>query len=174
MISLDPYAEDNGATVVVTKSHKWGPERVPTREEAVPVVMPRGSIVYFLGTLWHGGGQNRSAHERRALTVQYCQPWVRPIENQTLAVDFEKLPEIPKQIVDMLGYQVCKPFIGFADGRSPLKAAQKHLGRWKRGVAVQSTIRNPSFATTPLSPGKIKKAPPKLTNFTYMKVSLNG
>jgi hypothetical protein len=38
----------------------------------------------------------------------------------------------------------------------------------------QNTIHNPSFATTPLSPGKIKKAPPKLTNFTYMKVSLNG
>jgi hypothetical protein len=35
------------------------------------------------------------------------------------------------------------------------------------------TIHNPSFATTPLSPGKIKKAPPKLINFTYTKVSLN-
>jgi hypothetical protein len=29
------------------------------------------------------------------------------------------------------------------------------------------TIHNPSFATTPLSPGKIKKPPPKLTNYTY-------
>ncbi|OBS15410.1 hypothetical protein FPOA_13748 [Fusarium poae] len=35
------------------------------------------------------------------------------------------------------------------------------------------TIHNPSFATTPLSPGKIKKVPPKLINFTYTKVSLN-
>jgi hypothetical protein len=30
-----------------------------------------------------------------------------------------------------------------------------------------NTIHNPSFATTPLSPGKIKIVPPKLINFTY-------
>jgi hypothetical protein len=29
-------------------------------------------------------------------------------------------------------------------------------------------------STTPLSPGKIKKAPPKLINFTYTKISLNA
>jgi hypothetical protein len=41
--------------------------------------------------------------------------------------------------------------------------------RTKKGY----TIHNPSFATTPLSPCKIKKVPPKLINFTYTKVSLN-
>ncbi|KAG4269019.1 hypothetical protein FPRO04_12368 [Fusarium proliferatum] len=46
---------------------------------------------------------------------------------------------------------------------------------WRlRDTSAGHTIHNPSFATTPLSPGKIKKAPPKLTNFNYMKVSLNG
>jgi hypothetical protein len=35
---------------------------------------------------------------------------------------------------------------------------------------LKLTIHNPSFATTPLSPGKIKKAPPKLTNFTYTEL----
>ncbi|KAL5583886.1 hypothetical protein FOVSG1_015237 [Fusarium oxysporum f. sp. vasinfectum] len=136
MISLDEYTEFNGSTVVVPKSHEWGPDPTPSRAQAVPVIMPRGSIVFFLGTLWHGGGQNKSNKERRALTVQYCQPWVRPIESQILAVDFEKLPEIPKQIVDMMGYQVGRPFIGFVDGESPLKAAQKHLERWKKSKAM--------------------------------------
>ncbi|KAH7261635.1 phytanoyl-CoA dioxygenase family protein [Fusarium tricinctum] len=129
MVALDAYTENNGATVIVPKSHEWGSDRIPTRSEAIPVVMPKGSVVFFLGTLWHGGGQNRSEHERRALTVQYCQPWVRPIENQILAVDFEKLSQIPKQIVNMLGYEVCKPFIGFANGQSPLKAAQRYIKR---------------------------------------------
>ncbi|KAH6692245.1 phytanoyl-CoA dioxygenase family protein [Plectosphaerella plurivora] len=129
MIALDPYTATNGATVVVPKSHTWGSDRVPRRDEAIPVVMPRGSIVYFLGTLWHGGGRNTSTGERHALTVQYCQPWIRTIENQFLAVDFEKLPEIPKRIVDLMGYQVGAPFIGHVDGMSPRKAAERHLQR---------------------------------------------
>ncbi|KAH7205116.1 uncharacterized protein BKA55DRAFT_629165 [Fusarium redolens] len=140
MISLDAYTEFNGSTVVVPKSHEWGPDRIPSRAEALPVVMPRGSIVFFLGTLWHGGGQNTSDHERRALTVQYCQPWVRPIENQILAVNFGRLPEIPKHIVDMMGYQVGKPFIGFVNGESPLKAAQRHLKRWKESNVISSKL----------------------------------
>jgi hypothetical protein len=44
---------------------------------------------------------------------------------------------------------------------------------WTCEFYNKGTIHNPSFATTPLSPGKIKKAPPKLINFTYTKVSLN-
>ncbi|CAJ0538632.1 Ff.00g066490.m01.CDS01 [Fusarium sp. VM40] len=140
MVALDAYTEDNGATVIVPKSHEWGHDRIPTRSEAIPVVMPKGSVVFFLGTLWHGGGQNQSEHERRALTVQYCQPWVRPIENQILAVDFEKLSQIPKQIVDMLGYEVCKPFIGFVNGQSPLKAAQRYIKRREEIEAKSSKL----------------------------------
>ena len=140
MIALDPYTSTNGATVVVPKSHVWGADRVPSREEAVPVVMPKGSIVYFLGTLWHGGGRNCSDSDRRALTVQYCQPWIRTIENQFLAVDFEKLPEIPKRIVDLLGYQVGAPFIGHVDGMSPRKAAERHLQRWEARRLSRSKI----------------------------------
>ncbi|KAK7710486.1 hypothetical protein SLS64_000176 [Diaporthe eres] len=127
MVALDPYTETNGATVVVPGSHTWGAEPIPQPSEAQPVVMPRGSIVYFLGTLWHGGGHNRSDAARRALTVQYCQPWLRQLENHFIAVDWEKLPQIPKQIVDMMGYQVGSPFIGFVDGASPRKAVERRL-----------------------------------------------
>ncbi|KAF4976230.1 hypothetical protein FZEAL_7068 [Fusarium zealandicum] len=133
MVALDPYTETNGSTVVIPKSHKWDDTRVPKRSEAIPVVMPRGSIVFFLGTLWHGGGHNQSDADRQALTVQYCQPWIRPIENQFLGVDWEKLQEIPKQIVDLMGYQVGSPFIGFVDGASPTKAVEKHLRRYGVG-----------------------------------------
>lgn len=129
MVALDPYTELNGATVVVPESHTWGADRVPQVSETRPVVMPRGSLVYFIGTLWHGGGQNRSDAARRALTVQYCQPWLRQLENYFIAVDWEKLPQIPKQIVDMMGYQVGSPFIGFVDGVNPRKAVEQRLKR---------------------------------------------
>lgn len=129
MVALDPYTEDNGATVVVPKSHTWGAEPIPTRDQAVPVTMPKGSLVYFLGTIWHGGGQNRTSKERRALTVQYCQPWIRPFENQFVCVDWEKLNDIPPKLVDIMGYQVGAPFLGYADGTSPRKVVDRYLKR---------------------------------------------
>jgi hypothetical protein len=56
--------------------------------------------------------------------------------------------------------------VGFA-GISPYIVCSDYVR------SIKGTIHNPSFATTPLSPGKIKKVPPKLINFTYTKVSLN-
>ncbi|KAG8410710.1 hypothetical protein J3458_016810 [Metarhizium acridum] len=81
MVALDDYTPTNGATVIIPSSHTLGPS-APSPSEAVPVVMPAGSVVYFLGTAWHGGGKNTSDGDRLALTVQYCQPWIRPFENQ--------------------------------------------------------------------------------------------
>ncbi|KAG5742693.1 hypothetical protein H9Q70_014575 [Fusarium xylarioides] len=138
MIALDSYTKTNGATVVVPKSHTWDSNRVPTPEEAQPVIMEKGSVVYFLGTLWHGGGKNVSEKERRALTVQYCQPWVRPLENQILAVDWEKLNDIPPRLVYMLGYQVGAPFVGYVDGISPRRAVERKM-RAKQAVNSYNT-----------------------------------
>jgi ectoine hydroxylase-related dioxygenase (phytanoyl-CoA dioxygenase family) len=94
--------------------------------------MPAGSIMFFLSTLWHGGGQNTSGESRLAVTVQYCQPWVRPMENQLLAVDWEKLDGIHPRIVAMMGYKVGMPFIGYVDGRSPRTRVAELLDRWSR------------------------------------------
>lgn len=81
-------------------------------------------MVYFLGTVWYRGGKNVSEKERRALTVQYCQPCVRPLENQIRVVDWERLNEIPPRLVDMLGHKVRAPFLGYGDGISPRRAVK--------------------------------------------------
>jgi len=47
--------------------------------------MPAGSVIVFMGTLWHRGGANQSAAPRLAITPLYCEPWLRQIENQVLA-----------------------------------------------------------------------------------------
>ncbi|KAF6831529.1 phytanoyl- dioxygenase family protein [Colletotrichum plurivorum] len=130
MVAIDDFTPANGATVVIPGSHRWGDkdtDRAPRREDAIPVVMSRGSAVFFVGTLWHGGGQNTTDRERRSMTVQYCQPWIRPLENQVLAVDWEKLEGMPRRLVDMLGYGVGAPFIGYADGIHPWKVVQRRL-----------------------------------------------
>lgn len=42
------------------------------------VIMPAGSGVFCIGTLWHGGGANHSVRDCLAGTAQYCEPWLRP------------------------------------------------------------------------------------------------
>lgn len=81
--------------------------------------MPAGSVVFFLGTLWHGAGANRSSATRMAATVQYCEPWARQQENYSLAVSRERARLCSDRIRGMLGYSMLFPFIGFVDGRDP-------------------------------------------------------
>ncbi|KAM0747411.1 phytanoyl-CoA dioxygenase family protein [Meredithblackwellia eburnea MCA 4105] len=125
MVALDPYTPDNGATVLIPRSHKWEEGRVGQREETQPVIMKEGSLVYFSGQLWHGGGENRSEKERAALTVQYCAGFIRPTENQFLAVSPVHLRDMDKRLVDMLGYGVFPPFTGYVNGTHPRIAAEK-------------------------------------------------
>ncbi|EDN05262.1 predicted protein [Histoplasma mississippiense (nom. inval.)] len=111
--AFDEFTADNGATRVVTGSHLWGADRRPECEESTPMVCPQGSVVYFLATTWHCGGPNNSPNPRKSLTVQYCQPYIRQIENQILAVDPRRLTEIPQRIVEMMGYRIHAPFIAY-------------------------------------------------------------
>lgn len=104
IVAFDDFTADNGATCIIPGSHKWVSNRRGQHSETIPAVMPAGSVVYFIATTWHGGGQNKTSIPRQSLTVQYCQPYIRQIENQFLAVDPRKLDEIPQKIVAMMGY----------------------------------------------------------------------
>ncbi|KAF2240167.1 phytanoyl-CoA dioxygenase [Viridothelium virens] len=143
IFAFDDFTEKNGATRVIPGSHKWDSDRLPKDEIATPMVCPAGSVVYLSGTVWHSGGANHSHRPRLSGTVQYCQPWIRPIETQLLSVDPRRLPEIPERIVSMMGYSTHAPFIGYVDGLSPIKASQRMV-RW-----LQSPLNPhpPAFAT---------------------------
>ena len=113
MLAFDAYTTTNGATRLIPGSHVWGPASVkqPKESDCISAVCDEGSVVFFVSTLWHGGGKNTSDHVRRSATVQYCQPYLRPIENQILAVDPRKLDQIEPRVVDLMGYKVMQPFV---------------------------------------------------------------
>ena len=117
--AIDAFCADNGATSIVPGSHVWPDERAPTGEEAVPAVMPAGSVLFYPGTFWHGGGENRSAAARLAITCQYCEPWVRTQENYFLGTPREVVAEVSEDIRRLLGYSIHPPFIGMVDGMHP-------------------------------------------------------
>lgn len=115
MIALDDFTDKNGATRLIPGSHKWGGDRIGEEHECIDVVCPKGSVLYFLGTLWHSGGANRSDKKRVGVTVHYCQPFIRPLENQLMVVDPRRIlrGEIPERVVQLMGYQCgVAPFFG--------------------------------------------------------------
>jgi hypothetical protein len=118
--AIDPFTEDNGATVLVPGSQRWGADRTPGPADVqLPAVMPAGSVVFYPGTLWHGGGANRTQAPRLAVTCQYCEPWLRTQENYFLAVHRETARALPEDMKRLLGYSIHPPFIGMVNGMHP-------------------------------------------------------
>ncbi len=82
--------------------------------------MKAGSAVIFAGTLVHRGGAHRGTGTRLAITPQYCEPWVRQIENMPLAVPPEIAGRYSERVQELLGYDIFEPtFIGYVDGMHP-------------------------------------------------------
>jgi ectoine hydroxylase-related dioxygenase (phytanoyl-CoA dioxygenase family) len=118
--AIDEFTTDNGATEIIAGSHLWGAERPAEDDPRIEsVIMPAGSVIVFMGTLWHRGGANQSAAPRLAITPQYCEPWLRQIENQVLAVPREMAAKCSQRVQELLGYSIHPPFMGYVDGVHP-------------------------------------------------------
>jgi ectoine hydroxylase-related dioxygenase (phytanoyl-CoA dioxygenase family) len=91
----------------------------PADAEALPALMPAGSVILFLGTLWHGGGANTSDAPRTAVSHQYGQPWARQQENFTLAVPRDVAASLSERVQELLGYSIHPPFMGHTGGVHP-------------------------------------------------------
>jgi len=76
-----------------------------------PAVMPSGSAIVLLGTLWHRGGANRSTAPRLALSTQYCEPWARQQEN-TRSDPAAVVTTFSERVQELIGYSIHPPFMG--------------------------------------------------------------
>ena len=145
--ALDDFTEENGATEIVPGSHRWGEEQTLSAGDAIKVTMPAGSVVVFAGNVFHRGGANRSKAPRLALTVQYCMPWLRQIEQMVLAVPPEHARRYSPRVRAMLGYDVLNPgFMGYVDGMHPARLLEdNYVGRRARGVDTEVPALKPIY-----------------------------
>lgn len=123
--AIDDFTEDNGATSIVPGSHHWESDQHPSEHDAIPAVMPAGSVVFYPGTFWHGGGANMTERERLAVTCQYCEPWVRTQENFFLGTPLEVVAAVSEDIRRLLGFSIHPPFVGMVNGMHPKRLLEE-------------------------------------------------
>jgi ectoine hydroxylase-related dioxygenase (phytanoyl-CoA dioxygenase family) len=119
--ALTDFTEVSGATRVVPRSHRTVDEVRYTPEESEPAVMPRGSVVLYLGSTVHGGGANRSDDVRIGVNVDYVLGFLRQEENQYLTYSLDEVRAMPERVQRLLGYEPGAYALGYVDGgRSPM------------------------------------------------------
>jgi hypothetical protein len=79
--ALDDWTEASGPTVIVPGSHllRRSPEPgVDKMEGGVPVIMPRGSVVFFSYGVWHWAADRIEPGKRVTMHNVYSRPFMRP------------------------------------------------------------------------------------------------
>ena len=99
----------------------------------VAAAMPAGSVMFYLGSVLHGGGANRSSGRRFGVILEYSQSWLRPQESHLLAVPRPVARRLPRALQGLLGYAVHPPFIGYVDGRHPRRLLEQLQPKHARG-----------------------------------------
>jgi ectoine hydroxylase-related dioxygenase (phytanoyl-CoA dioxygenase family) len=105
MWSLNDFTEENGGTRVVPGSHRflrsW---HLPSLENWEAAEMPAGSALFYLGSMWHGGGANKSDKPRMGLINVYSLGWLRQESNQYLHHPPEVAARFGPRLRALLGY----------------------------------------------------------------------
>ena len=123
MWALTEFTEDNGATRVVPGSHlaKESPH-YGTEYDSVAACMPAGSVLVWHGSLWHGGGANRSDSRRVGLAMNYCAGFIRQQENQQLGIPLEKIKGFSPRLRELVGFATYNGLIGHIDKKTAAQA----------------------------------------------------
>ena len=81
--------------------------------------MPAGSVAFYTGSIWHGGGANATAEARLGVILEYAAAWLRQQENHVIGVPPDLVATLPGKLQELLGYNIYPPFMGYVDGRHP-------------------------------------------------------
>jgi ectoine hydroxylase-related dioxygenase (phytanoyl-CoA dioxygenase family) len=123
--ALSDFSEENGATRVIPGSHLYDDKLEFKVEDTEPAEMEAGSVLFYTGALYHGGGANRSDAVRYGLNITYAVSWLRQEENQYLSVPLEVARELPESLLRLMGYARGAYALGYIDDlRDPIEAVR--------------------------------------------------
>ena len=113
--------------------------RVPC-EDTVPAEVAKGSVLLYVGSVYHGGGANRSAERRMGVNIGYTLSWLRQEENQYLSCPPDVARTFPVELAKPIGYQRGAYALGyFGDTQDPIEALHG-AGSAPHGFAVPDPV----------------------------------
>ena len=128
--AMTDFTEANGATRVIPGSHQFPDRERFTEGDTVAAEMPKGSALLYTGSLYHGGGANRSDATRCGVNITYCVSWLRQEENQYLTVPIEVARTFGEDLQRLMGYARGAYALGYIDDlRDPIEILRPDAGR---------------------------------------------
>jgi hypothetical protein len=127
--AMTDFTEQNGATRVIPGSHLHDDKLRFKFEDTEPAEMEAGSLLFYTGALYHGGGPHRTDSVRYGLNITYARSWLRQEENQYLTVPLEVARELPESLQKLIGYRRGAYALGYVDdNRDPISVLRPDAG----------------------------------------------
>jgi ectoine hydroxylase-related dioxygenase (phytanoyl-CoA dioxygenase family) len=122
MWALTDFTAANGATRIVPGTHllDHSPD-YGADYDSIAAEMEKGSVLVWVGSLWHGGGANTTATRRAGIAMNYCAGWIRQQENQQLGIPREIAKDFSPRLRELCGYSVYNMLIGHINKHSPVE-----------------------------------------------------
>jgi len=126
--AMSDFSERNGATRIVPGSHRFDDGLQFKENDTEPAEMSRGSVLFYTGSLYHGGGANHSDATRYGVNITYNVSWLRQEENQYLSVPLEIARTLPLDLLKLIGYRRGAYALGYVDDlRDPIEVVRPDL-----------------------------------------------
>ena len=122
MWALTDFTAANGATRLVPGSHLYdhSPE-YGKPYDSIAAEMPKGSVLIWHGSLWHGGGANTTDAPRVGIAMNYCAGFIRQQENQQLGIPRDIAAHFGPRLRELVGYSVYNALVGHINKHSPVE-----------------------------------------------------
>ncbi|NQX55857.1 phytanoyl-CoA dioxygenase family protein [Pedobacter panaciterrae] len=111
MVILDDFTVENGATYMLTGSHKHDkkPDDQYFYDYADRAVAGKGSIILFDANLWHAAGKNYTDKPRRTLTMAFTKPFMKQQLDYPRLLGYEFGEELNDHLRQVIGYNARTP-----------------------------------------------------------------
>ena len=122
MWAITDFTEENGATRLCPGTHLADHSPNPLEHyDSIPAEMPKGSVLVWVGSLWHGGGANTTEERRVGIAMNYCAGYVRQQENQQLGIPLETARRFTRRLQELCGFSIYNGLIGHINKQHPGK-----------------------------------------------------